>query len=132
MPDKESLNTQWNIKQIMPAQPGWKAVHCVESENGQVVILNRTIVCWALVEGVGVRESQTQVRGMEEGECDLKVVDDSIAAKTIRGNGLACNQYFIGYNDPNAHHESDYWIAQANRRLKKEKELLSSAEVARF
>lgn len=119
-----NVNRDWKIKQIIPAQPGWKAVHCVEPENGQVVVFNRTIICWALVEGVGVSEGgQTQVRGMEQGvECDLNVVDDSIAAKTIRADGVACNQYFLGYDDPNAHHESDYWIAEANRRLKTEKE----------
>jgi hypothetical protein len=24
------------------------------------------------------------------------------------------NQYFLGYNDPEAHKESDYWINQAD------------------
>jgi hypothetical protein len=35
---------------------------------------------------------------------------------------MASNQYFLGYDDPDSHRESAYWIGQANRRLKSEKE----------
>jgi hypothetical protein len=118
------MNTRgWQIKQIIPAQPGWKAVHCSESENGQVVMFNRAIICWALVEEIdGSAENQTQVRGMEQRLDELIVIDDAIKAATIPSDGVDCNQYFVGYDDPDAHRESEYWIAEAKRRLKREKE----------
>ena len=40
----------WKILQIIPAQPGWKAVHCEGLEHAEMKISNRSIVCWALVE----------------------------------------------------------------------------------
>jgi hypothetical protein len=115
------MNTrEWMIKQIIPAQPGWKAVHCGESENGQIVIFNRAIICWALVEELGVSEAgQTQVRGMEQRSDELIVIDDAIKAETDGGDS---NQYFLGYDDPDSHRESEYWIGEAKRRLKREKE----------
>jgi hypothetical protein len=116
-------NREWKIKQIIPAQPGWKAVHCGESENGQVAMFNRAIICWALVEELGVSDAgRTQVRGMEQRFDDLIVVDDVLKAETIPADGVDCNQYFLGYDDPDAHRESQYWIGEANRRLQKERE----------
>ena len=118
------MNSEWKIKQIISAQRGWKAVHCAQSENGQLVMFNRAIVCWALVErhessGVG---RQTEVRGMEQRFDDLIVVGDAIKAETIRADDIDRNEYFLGYDDPDAHRESEYWIGEANRRLKREKE----------
>jgi hypothetical protein len=116
-------NREWKIKQIIPAQRGWKAVHCAQSENGQLVVFDRAVVCWALVEQDGVSEAgQTEVRGMEQRFDDLAVVDDVIKAATLRGDDVDCNEYFLGYNDPDAHRESEYWIGEASRRLKREKE----------
>ncbi|MGH7929542.1 MAG: hypothetical protein ACREQV_17280, partial [Candidatus Binatia bacterium] len=116
-------NREWKIKQIIPAPAGWKAVHCGESENGQVVMYNRAIICWALVEQLGVSESgRTQVRGMEQRLDELIVVDDVTEAETIPSGGVDCNQYFLGYDDPDGHRESEYWIGEAKRRLKREKE----------
>jgi hypothetical protein len=114
---------EWKIKQIISAQRGWKAVHCAQSENGQLVMFNRAIVCWALVEQNESSEvGQTEVRGMEQRFDDLIVVGDSIRAETIRADDIDCNEYFLGYDDPDAHRESEYWIGEANRRLKREKE----------
>jgi hypothetical protein len=116
-------NREWKIKQIIPAQRGWKAVHCAQSENGQLVMFDRAVVCWALVEQQGVSEGgATEVRGMEQRFDDLIVVGDIIKAETIRADDVDCNEYFLGYNDPDAHRESEYWIGEANRRLKREKE----------
>ena len=116
-------NRGWKIKQIIPAQRGWKAVHCAQSENGQLVMFERAIVCWALVEQQGVnKEGHTEVRGMEQRFDDLTVVGDVIKVTTLRADDVDCNEYFLGYNDPDAHRESEYWIGEANRRLKREKE----------
>ena len=113
----------WKILQIIPAQGGWKAVHCQELEDRQIEISNRPIICWALVEPVGeTTVVRTQVRGIEQELNDLAVVEDLISSEDIREDGADRNQYFLGYNDPEAHKESDYWIKQANHRLRIEKE----------
>ncbi|OGQ82878.1 MAG: hypothetical protein A3F90_20140 [Deltaproteobacteria bacterium RIFCSPLOWO2_12_FULL_60_19] len=113
----------WKILQIIPAQAGWKAVHCRESENKQIEISNRPIICWALVEPAGETAIvRTQVRGIEQQSDDLAVVEDSIGTEEVGKDGTDRNQYFLGYNDPEAHRESDYWIKQANDRLRTEKE----------
>jgi hypothetical protein len=113
----------WKILQIIPAQGGWKAVHCQELEDRQIEISNRPIICWALVEPVGETSVvRTQVRGIEQELNDLAVVEDLISTEDIREDGADRNQYFLGYNDPEAHKESDYWIKQANHRLRIEKE----------
>jgi len=117
------MNSEWKIKQIISAQRGWKAVHCAQSENGQLVMFNRAIVCWALVERFESSEvGQTEVRGMEQRFDDLIVVGDIIKAEMIPAEDIDCNEYFLGYDDPDAHRESEYWIGEANRRLKREKE----------
>ena len=113
----------WKILQIVPAQGGWKAVHCRESENKQIEISNRPIICWALVEPAGESAvGRTQVRGIEQQSDDLAVVEDLIDTEEVGKDGTDRNQYFLGYNDPEAHRESDYWIKQANDRLRSEKE----------
>lgn len=113
---------EWKIKQIIPAQPGWKAVHCGESQDGQLVIFNRAVICWALVEELGVNEQgHTQVRGMEQRVDELILVDNAIKAERIPADGVDCNQYFLGYDDPEGHRESEYWMGEAKRRLKREK-----------
>jgi hypothetical protein len=113
----------WKILQIIPAQGGWKAVHCQESENKEIEISNRSIICWALVEFVGENAGvQTQVRGIEQDSNGLAVVEDLIHTDKVWEDGADRNQYFLGYNDPDAHKESDYWIKQANDRLRTEKE----------
>src|SRR5882724_12437665 len=113
----------WKILQIIPAQGGWKAVHCQELEDRQIEISNRPIICWALVEPLGESTLvRTQVRGIEQESSELAVVEDLINTENIREDGTDRNQYFLGYNDPEAHKESDYWIKQANHRLRIEKE----------
>jgi hypothetical protein len=116
-------NTEWKIKQIISAQRGWKAVHCAQSENGQLAMFERAIVCWALVEQHdGSEGRKTEVRGMEQRFDDLIVVGDNIKSESIRADEVDCNEYFLGYDDPDAHRESQYWIGEAYRRLSKEKE----------
>jgi hypothetical protein len=117
----ESKN--WKILQIIPAQAGWKAVHCQKSQNKEVEISNRSVICWALVEFVGESAlARTQVRGIEQGSNGLAVVEDLLHADRVSEDGTDRNQYFLGYNDPEAHKESDYWIKQANDRLRVEEE----------
>jgi hypothetical protein len=112
----------WKILQIIPAQVGWKAVHCQESENRQIKIFNRAIICWALVEAVGESDAvRTQARGIEQDSNRLVIVEDLINTKEIGEDGIDPNQYFLGYDDPDAHKESDYWIKQADARLKRNK-----------
>ena len=114
-------HNNWKILQIIPAPAGWKAVHCEESENNEIKISNRSIICWALVEPVGENAVvQTQVRGVEQGSNDLAVVDDLIHIEEGGENNTNRNRYFLGYNDPEAHKESDYWIKQANDRFRTE------------
>ncbi|MGH7825129.1 MAG: hypothetical protein ACREQ7_08130 [Candidatus Binatia bacterium] len=118
-----NVTNNWKILQIIPAQGGWKAVHCQESENQQIAISNRCIICWALVEPVGeTTVVRTQVRGIEQESNDLTVVDDLITAEEVEEDGTDRNRYFLGYDDPEAHRESDYWIKQAKNRLRTEKE----------
>jgi hypothetical protein len=116
-------NKSWKILQIIPAQSGWTAVHCQESKDREIRIFNRPIICWALVEPVGeTTAARTQVRGIEQESNALVVVEDLIHSAEVEGSGTERNQYFLGYNDPEAHKESDYWIKQANDRLKIERE----------
>ena len=83
----------------------------------------RAIVCWALVEQNESGEVKgTEVRGMEQRFDDLIVVGDIIKAVTISADDIDRNEYFLGYDDPDAHRESQYWIGEADRRLKREKE----------
>jgi hypothetical protein len=118
-----NLNKELKIKQIISAQRGWKAVHCSQSENGQLAMFERAIVCWALVEQHGGSDGgRTEVRGMEQRFDDLIVVGDVIKAKVLGAGEFDCNEYFFGYDDPDAHRESQYWIGEAYRRLRQEKE----------
>jgi hypothetical protein len=120
----------WKILQIIPAQVGWKAVHCQESKNKQIVILNRPIICWALAEANGVSGGvRTQVRGIEQESNHLVVVEDLINGDEIGEDGVDRNLYFLGYDDPDAHKESDYWIKQAKSRLKMETEERSKKNI---
>jgi hypothetical protein len=126
-------SNNWKILQIIPAQAGWKAVHCRELQNKEIEILNRAIICWALVEFVGDSDiARTQVRGIEQESNDLAVVEDVIHTDKVSENGTDRNQYFLGYNDPDAHKESEYWIKQANDRLRSEKERKKKIDQAAF
>jgi hypothetical protein len=118
-----SESKSWKILQIIPAQGGWKAVHCQELENKQIAISNRCVICWALVESIGESAVvQTQVRGIEQELNELAVVEDLINMDEVGEDGMDRNQYFLGYNDPETHKESEYWIKLANQRLRTEKE----------
>lgn len=113
----------WKILQIIPAQDGWKAVHCQETENKEIKVSNRSVICWALVESIGENSVVgTQVRAIEQASSDLVVVEDLIETENIDGDTTDRNWYFLGYNDPDSHKESDYWIQQGNERLRAEKE----------
>ena len=108
-------NKAWNILQIIPAQVGWKAVHCQVADSGQLEILSRAIVCWALVESTGGGNvGRTQVRGVVQQSRDLAVVGESRNAELLGEDGMGRKQYFLGYDDPDSHKESHFWIEQAN------------------
>ena len=114
-----SEQENWKILQIIPAQPGWKAVHCEESANGEMRITNRSIICWALVEPVDKSiVGGTEVRGVEQGAKDLAIVESLIKTQ----DSVNRNQYFLGYDDPAAHKESEYWVQLGNHRIRKEKQ----------
>ena len=111
----------WKTLQIIAAPPGWKAVYCQEADYRQVKISNRAIICWALVEAIATDEPRrTEVRGVVQESNHLVVVGDLITTDEVGEEGVNGKQYFLGYNDPEAHKESDYWIKQANVRLKSE------------
>lgn len=116
-----NVNKKWKILQIVAAQPGWKAVYCQESENKQVRISNRVIICWALVESSGADDAvQTEVRGTVQESNHLGIVGDLLTTEKIGAMEVSGQQYFLGYNDPDAHKESDYWLDQAKVRLHSE------------
>jgi hypothetical protein len=74
-----------------------------ESGNGQVKISNRTIICWALVEFIGEDDAlQTEVRGVEQKSNHLVIVGDLIETDKIGKESVDENEYFLGYNDPEA------------------------------
>jgi hypothetical protein len=50
----------------------------------------------------------------------LVIVGDLIKTDKNGEEGVEGNEYFLGYNDPEAHKESDYWIKQGTVRLKTE------------
>ena len=105
----------WKILQIVPAQPGWEAVYGQVSDRNEVNISNRVIICWALVETIGADDAlRTEVRGVVQESNQLIVVRDLIKTDKIGEEDAMGNQYFLGYNDPEAHKESDYWINRAN------------------
>ena len=106
---------KWKILQIVAAQPGWQAVYGQGSERSKVNISNRVIICWALVETIGADDAvRTEVRGVVQESNQLIVVGDLITPDKIGEEDAMGNQYFLGYNDPEAHKESDYWIIQAD------------------
>jgi hypothetical protein len=110
------------ILQIVAAQPGWKAVYCQESENKQVKISNQVVICWALVQATGADDtSQTEVKGIVQVSNHLGIAGDLISAEKIGAAEMVGKQYLLGYNDPDAHKESDYWLDQAKVRLQSEK-----------
>ena len=112
----------WKILQIVAAQAGWKAIYCQESANRQVKIFHRVIICWALVDAVGASDAHgTQVRGIVQESNHLGIVGDSLGSNNTGDEDAKQDQYFLGYNDPDAHKESDFWIEQANLRIKTEK-----------
>jgi len=112
---------EWKMLQIIPAPAGWKAIHCQESENRQVKISSRAVICWALVEPIGAEDAlRREVRGVVQESNRLVIVGDLIKTDKNGEEGLERNQYFLGYNDPEAHKESDYWIKQGTVRLKAE------------
>lgn len=112
---------EWKTLQIIAAQAGWKAIHGQESENSQVKISSRAIICWALVEPIGAEDAlRREVRGVVQESNRLVIVGDLIKTDKNGEEGGDENQYFLGYNDPEAHKESDYWIKQGNVRLKTE------------
>jgi len=110
---------RWKILQIVAAQPGWQAVYGQGSERSKVNISIRVIICWALVETIGADDAlRTEVRGVVQESNQLIVVGDLITTNKNREEDSMGNQYFLGYNDPEAHKESDYWINQAHLWLK--------------
>lgn len=118
-----NLINKSKILQIVAAQPGWKAVYCEEADNKQVKISHRVIICWALVEFTGSDDLlQTEVRGIVQESKQLVMVGDLITAEKISQDEGMGKQYLLGYNDPDAHKESDYWIEQAKVRLRSENE----------
>ncbi|MSP38992.1 MAG: hypothetical protein EXR70_10930 [Deltaproteobacteria bacterium] len=112
------MNTRNNSKilQVIAAQPGWKAIYCQEADSQQIKISSQVVICWALVEASGTDYGmQSEVKGIVQDLNHLGIAGDLIGA----GEKLA-NQYLLGYNDPDAHKESDYWLEQAKARLRRE------------
>ena len=98
----------WKILQIIPAQAGWKAVHCEGSASAERKISNRAIVCWALVEAVGGSAvGQREVRGIEQNANDLTVVDDVVDIDEV------------GEDDTDRNHHSARTVGPQGRRSRR-------------
>ena len=124
-----NFNKELKIKQIISAQRGWKAVHCAQSENGQLAMFERAIVCWALVEQHGGRkEAKRKCAGWSSDSTILSLSVILSRLEFIDADELDCNEYFFGYDDPDAHRESQYWIGEAYRRLRQRKGTKSEIE----
>jgi hypothetical protein len=109
------------ILQIVAAQPGWKAVYCQEAENQRVKISNQVVICWALVEASGTDgEMQTEVKGIVQESNHLGIAGDFMITEKLDPGEMWDKHYLLGYNDPDAHKESDYWLEQAKVRLRSE------------
>jgi len=116
-----NVTKKWKILQIVAAQPGWKAVYCQELENKQVKISNQVVICWALVEALGADDgTQTEVKGIVQESNQLGIAGDLNPAENTGTVEAFGKQYLLGYNDPDAHKESDYWLEQAKARLRSE------------
>ena len=124
MPEEGAMSdNRWKIVQIIPAQVGWKAVHCQASTDKHLEIFTRSVVCWAIVEKTSGSDAVfTEVRGIEQGANELAVVEDIIRKDGIGDDGIDRNLYFLGYDDPDAHKESAYWTRQGYHWLALEKE----------
>jgi hypothetical protein len=109
----------WRILQIVAAQDGWKAVYCQESQNQEIKTSHRPIICWALVEALGATDGlRTEVRGVVQESSRLVIVGDLMTTDEVGEKDRIEQEYFLGYNDPEAHKESDYWMKQASIRIK--------------
>jgi hypothetical protein len=109
----------WRILQIVAAQDGWKAVYCQESQSQEIKTSHRPIICWALVEALGGTDGlRTEVRGVVQESSRLVIVGDLITPDEVGEKEWIGKEYFLGYNDPEAHKESDYWMKQASIRIK--------------
>jgi hypothetical protein len=92
---------------------------CGEFFQG-TILEDRSIICWALVEFIEEDGAvRTEVRGVEQESTQLVIVGDLIQTDKMAERGVDRNEYFLGYDDPESHKESDYWIEQANARLKR-------------
>ena len=109
----------WRILQIVAAQDGWMAVFCEESQSKEIKTSNRPIICWALVEALGGTDGlRTEVRGVVQESSRLVIVGDLMTTDEVGERDKSGREYFLGYNDPEAHKESDYWMKQASIRIK--------------
>jgi hypothetical protein len=108
----------WRILQIVAAQAGWTAVFCEESQSKEIKTSNRPIICWALVEALGGTDGlRTEVRGVVQESTRLVIVGDLMTPDAVGEKDWIGKEYFLGYNDPEAHKESDYWMKQARIRI---------------
>jgi hypothetical protein len=104
--------------QIVAAQAGWTAVFCEESQSKEIKTSNRPIICWALVEALGGTDGlRTEVRGVVQESTRLVIVGDLMTPDAVGEKDWIGKEYFLGYNDPEAHKESDYWMKQARIRI---------------
>jgi hypothetical protein len=103
------------ILQILPAAPGWDAVHIDDAKDD--LHDKSPIVCWALVERIG--ESEVQWRMMAPLPARTTVValipaspsDDNPNELTVcRGD----DDYFLGYTYPG---DPTNWEHEASSRL---------------
>ncbi|MDQ6661986.1 MAG: hypothetical protein M3Z24_13615 [Chloroflexota bacterium] len=99
--------TEPQIIQIMPAQPGWEAVwgNIQEPEKGEAGYFSEPVVCWALVEASdGHRYVTAMAPDLESSELKMILETDN------RLN-------FLGYANPGS---SPNWTKMAsNRRTEK-------------
>ncbi len=124
---KKVDHIEWKILQIIPAHSGWMAVYGQESENREIEVSKRPVVCWALVaEIVVIRKKRNEtgrrkVQGIEQSGVLLDFSEDLIFSDRLEKGSVDPNQYFLGYEDPQEAEEGWEDIAEDHLKLERQK-----------
>ena len=118
---------EWKILQIIPAHSGWMAVYGQESENREIEVSKRPVVCWALIAEIAVirdkrkETGRRKVQGLEQSGVLLDLSEDFIISDRLEKGSVDPNQYFLGYEDPQDTEENWKGIAEDHLELERKK-----------
>ena len=118
---------EWKILQIIPAHSGWRAVYGQESENREIEVSKRHVVCWALVAEIVVIKNKSKetgrrkVQGIEQSGVLLNFSEDLIISDRLEKRSVDPNQYFLGYEDPQESEEGWEDFVEDHLKLERQK-----------